>query len=223
MAVITINGQVGSGASEIGAIVAERLSYDYVDRFILAEAANRLGSSVGELIAREQQPPTRRERFTRFLDNVVARAAVDSSIDPFMGTTLGMDYESFMEAHIATPDQSFLEVTVGIIREVAAEGNVVIISRASNHILKEHQGALHVGLVSTLESKTRLMAKRQNVSEEEARPIVRAQERARNDYFARYFSATVDNPRDYHLMVNTDLMGHEGSADIIVGALGAVR
>ena len=109
MAVITINGQVGSGASEIGAIVAERLTYDYVDRLILAEAAKRLGSSVEELTVREQQPPTRRERFARFLDSVIARSTVDSSFDPFMGTTLGLDYESFMEANVATPDQTFLD------------------------------------------------------------------------------------------------------------------
>lgn len=49
---------------------------------------------------------------------------------------------------------------------------------------------------------------------EAARPIVRAHERARDDYFARYFSVTVDNPRDYHLMLNTDRMGLEGSTEI---------
>ena len=42
MSVVTIRGQLGSGAPEIGREVAERLHADYVDREIIAEVAARL-------------------------------------------------------------------------------------------------------------------------------------------------------------------------------------
>ena len=43
MSVITISGNLGSGAIDIGRAVAKSLKFDYVDREILAEAARTLG------------------------------------------------------------------------------------------------------------------------------------------------------------------------------------
>ena len=42
MAVVTIRGQLGSSAPEIGRLVADRLHADYVDQEIIAEVAARL-------------------------------------------------------------------------------------------------------------------------------------------------------------------------------------
>ena len=67
MPVITINGQMGSGAPEIGAQIAQLLKIDYVDRMIIARAANRLGATVEAVAEREQKPLTRTDRIARFL------------------------------------------------------------------------------------------------------------------------------------------------------------
>ena len=53
MAIVTINGQRGSGAPEIGMEVAARLSYTYLDRQVLGEAAKRLGTTEDVLEAKE--------------------------------------------------------------------------------------------------------------------------------------------------------------------------
>ena len=42
MAVITIGGQVGAGADELGDAVASLLGYDYVERFALHMVAREL-------------------------------------------------------------------------------------------------------------------------------------------------------------------------------------
>ena len=42
MPIVTIRGQLGSGAPEVGRLVADRLRADYVDREIIAEVASRL-------------------------------------------------------------------------------------------------------------------------------------------------------------------------------------
>ena len=46
MSIITITGLTGSGAPELGAVIAQRAGMDYVDRLILAEAAKSLGATV---------------------------------------------------------------------------------------------------------------------------------------------------------------------------------
>ncbi len=56
MSMITIRGQLGSGAPEIGRRVADILRADYVDRKIIAEVAARLHRQEQEVIAKEMTP-----------------------------------------------------------------------------------------------------------------------------------------------------------------------
>ena len=55
MPVITVNGVFGSGTAEVGQLIAQQLNLNYVDRYVLAEAAKLVGSPVGTLIEKEQR------------------------------------------------------------------------------------------------------------------------------------------------------------------------
>ena len=56
MSVVTIRGQLGSGAPEIGRQIADRLHADYVDREIIAKVAARLRRQEQEVIEKEMPP-----------------------------------------------------------------------------------------------------------------------------------------------------------------------
>ena len=56
MSVVTIRGQLGSGAPEVGRHIAGRLHTDYVDREIIAEVAARLHRQEQEVLAKEMPP-----------------------------------------------------------------------------------------------------------------------------------------------------------------------
>jgi len=56
MAVVSIRGFLGSGAPEIGRLVAERLHLDYVDRQIIAEVAARLRRQEQDVVEKELPP-----------------------------------------------------------------------------------------------------------------------------------------------------------------------
>jgi Cytidylate kinase-like family len=58
MSLLTIRGQLGSGAPEIGRQVADVLHANYVDREIIAEVAARLHRQEKDVIAKEM-PPSR--------------------------------------------------------------------------------------------------------------------------------------------------------------------
>ena len=53
MSVITIRGQLGSGAPEIGKRVARELQSDYVDREIIAAVAAQLGGREQDVVKKE--------------------------------------------------------------------------------------------------------------------------------------------------------------------------
>src|ERR671914_1543836 len=70
MSVITINGPVGSGAIEVGQLVAQQLSLTYVDRLVLAEAAKLVHAPVGVLLDKEQRVDRFRDRLGCFLQTM---------------------------------------------------------------------------------------------------------------------------------------------------------
>src|SRR5918996_717146 len=76
MPVITINGPVGSGAMEVGQLVAQQLNLNYVDRLVLAEAAKLVHAPVGALLDKEQRVDRFRGRLAYFLQTVLERSAL---------------------------------------------------------------------------------------------------------------------------------------------------
>lgn len=225
MAVITINGQIGTGAPEIGSEVARLLGIDYVDRLILAEAAKRLGATVEALAEREQRPLTRGDRIARFLQSALERSAAagtggDPYFGPGLGTMLGREYQDVSQEPITRAqeldDQQFIQETRAVIREVAESGNAVIIGRASNLILNDLPQAFHVDLVASLKHRIGIIATRENLPEEEAERRTNLEEKARVEFYRKFFKAQPDNPADYHLVLNTDRIEHEQATAIIV-------
>jgi hypothetical protein len=87
MSVITISGNLGSGAIDIGRAVAKSLKFDYVDREILAEAARTLGVSMAAVANRDERTPHFRERLASFFGDFLERSAAAGATDPMMGTS----------------------------------------------------------------------------------------------------------------------------------------
>jgi cytidylate kinase len=89
MPVITINGPVGSGAIEVGQLVAQQLSLNYVDRLVLAEAAKLAHAPVGALLDKEQRVDRFRDRLAYFLQTALERSALYSDAgEPYFGPSI---------------------------------------------------------------------------------------------------------------------------------------
>ncbi len=65
MSVVAISESAGSGGPEIGRTVAATLGYDFADREIIAQTAEKFGESEPELTHASQEGPTLWERLTR--------------------------------------------------------------------------------------------------------------------------------------------------------------
>ncbi len=118
-------------------------------------------------------------------------------------------------------DEQFIQTTKAVIQELANAGNAVIIGRASNIILKGHPGAFHVGLVSTLESRIKVIAERDGISLQAAEKVTNEAEKARVAYFRKYFRVSADDPANFHMMLNTHTLDWERTTSIIIHAISA--
>lgn len=228
MNVITINGHIGCGAPEIGAEVARMLNLEYVDRLIIAQAANRLGATEDAVAERERRALSLVDRITRFLQGALERSAAagtggDPYFGPGLGTMLGREYLEVTRKPITRADElddeKFIEVTMAVIQEIAQSGNAVILGRAGNMILKDLPDSFHVNLVATVEHRVPIVAALENISEEEAGDRVTRWDAARDDYFTKFFKVNADDPLNYDMVLSTERIGHDMASGIIVNSV----
>ena len=229
MAVVTLNGQLGGAAREVGNEVARRIGADYVDRLLLAEAAKRVGTTVSALAEKELEHLSLGSRLTRLIQTAFERSAyTGSGGDPFFGPGVDAllirpypegDKEFEVTSSDQVDDQRFFQVISETIRDLAQEGNVVIIGRGSNFVLKDSPEVLHVGVVAPVEFRINMTMQRDGINRAEAEQYIANEERARISFFKKHFKANPDDPILYDMMVNPGKLGIEISAKVIVQAL----
>ena len=231
MAVVTIQGQIASGGEDLGPEVARLLKADYVDRVILAEAGKRVGATVAALAEKEQNVPGLGARLGHFFRRALEHSAYTGmGADPLFGTgmeTLSMrPYPEAPAGPITRPmaldDQEIFEVISQVIQELASDGNVVILGRGANLVLKDNPTMLHVGVVAPVSVRLQRFMAREKLEREEAERRLAGQERARVAFFERHFKVHPDDPMLYHMMVNPSVLPLNEAASVIVRAAQAL-
>ena len=226
MPIITIDGQIGSGAIEVGAEVARKLNIDYVDRLILAEAGKRVGITMAALAEKEQQRYTLRDRLARLFRTALERSAYSGAGgDPFFG--MGMDAlllrpypeesEIISEAQ-QLDDFHFFQVVSEVVHDLAQGGDVVIVGRGSNIILQDHPDTLHVSTVASMDFRVKMIMAREHGDEAGAQQMADHQETARVAYFQRYFKFHPDDSSLYHITLNPGYLGTIPAAEVVAHA-----
>ena len=221
MPVVTVSGQPGTRARDIGRLAAERLGIDYIDQEILVEAARTLGVPMETVVPFEERATGLGDRLATMLRRFLERSAAAGAADPLMGAggldiVLGRTYAEAAQAGLQeVSDERYLATLTDIIHDLAAHDNVLIIGRGSQVILKDQPGAVHVLLVASLEQRVKSFAEWQGVSKEEAAKRVGDSEKGRTSFHHAFFKIDVNDPRLYHLTLNTARVSLEQAAQII--------
>jgi len=124
MPAITISGHLGSGAPEIGKLIAGRLHCDYVDREIIAGVAERLNWSEQGIAEKETPGTTFLERIANALKHTYTMG------DGYTGAYLPV-------SQIPLEDVHYLAALESVITELAQNKSIVIRGRGSQFILKD--------------------------------------------------------------------------------------
>ena len=208
MSVITIRGQLESGAPEVGKQIADRLQADYVDREIIAEVAVRLQRQEQEVIEKEMPPSTLIGRIAEALGRGYAFG------DGMAGAYLPV-------GKIPLNDNRYLRALESVVREVARSRSkpLVILGRGSQFILKDYPGIFHVLAVAPLEVRVKRVMQSLNLDQEAARQEITRYDNTLREFFKRYFKAEPEEPVYYDLVVNTGRFSFQGAASIVVDGL----
>ncbi len=219
MAVITMTGNLASGAREVAALAAERLHVAYVDRELMMEASQRCGVPVGTVAAHDERYGSLRERLSGLFRSFLERSAA-SGADPLTGATglevvLSKTYADMAAEEPQLSDSVYLEAMTHIIRELAAKGDIVIVGRGSQMILAEMPHALHVLCVAPGALRAQRLAERDEIPLAEAKRRSEESERARIAFYRKFWKVNVDNPRLYDLCIDTSRLSYETATDLI--------
>jgi cytidylate kinase len=214
MPVVTIRGQEGSGAPEIGRMVANKLRIDYVDNEIITGVAQKLNRREKDVVEKEMPPSTLSGRIARVL-----LAGVDA-ISRGYQTDGGLEMP-IQEFPWETPlyDDRYLQILKLVITELANSQAIVIRGRGSQFILKGFPGALHIFVVAPNDIRIKRVMESLKLDRGEAKKEMDRRDISRREFTKRYFHSELENPLHYDLVINTEHISFEDATSIIIKAV----
>jgi cytidylate kinase len=224
MPVVTVSGMMGSGAREVARLVADILAIDYVDQQILVDAAQRLGVSARVVAQRDEHVRSFGERLASLLRTFLERSAAAGIGDPLMGAgslevLLARSYGDLTKSHEQEVDDAlYMKTVTAIIRELGQRGDIVILGRGSNLLLREHPTALHVLTLAPLELRVQRFAQREGLSSQEAAKRVHDLDKGRAAFHHKFFKIEADDPACYDLAIETSRLSSEVAAQLVAEA-----
>ena len=200
MAILTVSRLYGSGGSEVAERVAKTLGWALLDNAVVDAVASRMGLSVAEVQAREERVPSLVERLT-------AAMAMGSQ-----------EWAAPMAAAKRPTDEQLIEVTRHIIEEAIARGPLVVVGRGTQEMLAERADTLHVFCYASRKALIARTVLRESVSAEEAANLVDETNKTRDQWVRLHWERDRRAHENYDLSVNTERLGIQGAADLIVTA-----
>jgi cytidylate kinase len=200
---ITISRQYGARGSLVAQRVAELLGWRVVDNELVERVAAEAGLAPEDVARREERVPG----FVQRLAQALVAGTPEAGPGPAIAVPL---------SNLAEPD--LVRITERVVAQVAAEGRVVLVGRAAPAVLGSEREAIHVRVVASRAYRIRVAAERLAVSEEEAARITDDTDKNRARYHREYYKREWADPVGYHMTLNTETLGIDGSAEVIARA-----
>lgn len=204
MPVITVSRQYGSYGDGVVELLCDRLGYRSLDKYLLRNLAAQAGLKPQQVAAMSEERYRPQNPLERFFEDTGPR-----SRHPVMWT----EYGAFM-----TRDQLASEAIARLIHIAHKAGNVVIVGRGGQVVLREEPDVLHVRLIAPLAVRIRRHQLRAGLAAAAARAEVLEADRASAEFIRRYYDADVADPALYDVIINTARLPLAAAADLIIEA-----
>ncbi len=197
--VITIARQYGSGGREIGEKVAAALGIKHYDENLITLAARE--GNLDETVASKADESA--------ANSLLYTLALGSN---FFGSAMNFGYKPPLN------DKLFL-LQSDVIRRAAEEGSCVIIGRCADYVLRDYPKRLSVFVYGDLpHRKQRVMDRHEGLTEAQAIDLINKTDRRRSSYYNFYTGNKWGKYDNYHLAVNSSLLGIDKTAEMIANA-----
>jgi cytidylate kinase len=198
MGIITISRQFGSGGKTLGEMVAKKLRYSFVDNKIIQMVAKKAKVSTHWVESIEKEAGG---KLLKFIDSIVSKRLIEMVLDEKRG-------------HI--DEEIFIDMLNKIINQLADEGNVIILGRGGQYILRDREDAFHVLLIAHKKDRVKFMEEHYELSHKQALQAVNREDKRRINLYRKFGNEDYDHPDLYHLVLNMTKINLEKASKLIV-------
>ena len=191
--VITVGRQYGSGGREIGTMLAEKLGIAYYDDMLLKEAAKESGLCEELFRSFDERPKS-------FLYSI--------AMDPYSFSMNSVTARGNIE-------QQVYLATYETIKKLADKGPCVLIGRCADYALKDRDDVINIFITAPLENRIERVARRNDISLDEAKDRIKKTDKSRASYYNYYSSKDWGEAKSYDLCIDSSLLGIEGTVALL--------
>ena len=192
--IITISRAFGSGGRSIGKEVAQRLGIPFYDKELVEAVAKESGFHAD------------------FIEEAGEYAPVTSSF--LFSIAVSPNPMSMMHT-MSMADQLFVYQT-NVIRSLADKGPCVIVGRCADYILRDRPDALHVFIHADMAHRAERIVRLYGETKQSPEKRLNDKDSKRKIYYKHYTNRNWGEAQNYHLCLNSGLIGVDKCADIIV-------
>ena len=115
---------------------------------------------------------------------------------------------------LSNADELFLK-EAEIIRDLANKGSCVIVGRCANFVLKDTSNVIKVFIYSDMDNKIKRATEIYGLDSKNAKKEINKINKLRANHYKYYTELNWNDPKNYDICVNSDILGVEKTADLI--------
>lgn len=191
--IITISREFGSGGRTVGKLVAQSLGIAYYDKDLVKQAAKATGFDERFIEQDGEYAPA---------SNALAYAF---SARGAQGAMNGMSADDYLWA-----------AQYQIIQELAEKGPCVIVGRCADYVLRERGDCLNVFIHAGKEARMERIVRLYGETDKSPEKRLEEKDKKRRVYCKHYTGRDWGAARDYHLTLDSGVIGVERCAEVVV-------
>ncbi len=199
MATITISRQFGAGGRTLGNLISEKLGYTLVDEDIIERVAHEARVSPNWVKSIENEAGGTLLRYI-------------SGMGPFR-----KNYVDRISEHGKgyIDERIYVNLLHKIIGRMAEDGDMVIIGRGGQYILKDHPNAVHILMLADLAHRITFLEKQYGLSRKQAALVVEKQDKRRRNLYRCFGREDYDDPNLYHFVFNMNKLDIDTASEMV--------
>ena len=193
--VITFSREPGSGGRNIAETLAKKLSFDIFHQELIHQIAESA------------------HVHHQLLDTVDEKGM--NALEEWISSLVN---ELFLVNENRLMPDKYLKHLMKLVGIIGKHGGAVLVGRGSNFILPPER-RLRLRVIASLQVRIENVAEEYKVSQKEAKRRIIRTESERRAFIRKYFNADIDDPSNYDLVINTDILTVDAAVSAIRGVL----
>ena len=193
--IITISREYGAGGLPVGRIVAEKLGIPFYDKKLVEHVAEESGFAPKFIEEHGEHSPS---------GSMFSYAFAPQGVPGVMNGLSTSDY--------------LWNVQCNVILQLAEKGPCVIVGRNADYILKDRKDVLNVCLHADIPHRVERVLEA-NPDEKNPEGRIAARDKRRRLNYQHYTGRTWAMSQNYHICLDTSVLGYEQCAEIILNAV----